>query len=441
MSSHASFSSSASRSGGGVRLIHAALAADGDGVMAAPAALLLEGGVVRAVGTPQQVGTPEGVSPEVYPDSALIPALVNAHAHLDLTCLGCWLYRGDFDEWLGDILKARMAMTPESVDESIRQGVRASLAGGIAAVGDIAGRLSPEPAMARMSEAGMWGVVYTEVFGMGLGREPALAQLQQVMDEEAAEAGGERHLRRGIQPHAPYSSHPEVYRRSLASSLPVSTHLSESPEELEFIRHGTGRFRHLLEQIGMWDGSADVGARHPVDWLAKVLAGDASGMPILCAHCNYVDDQAMDLLACGRFHVAYCPRSSTYFGHRGHRYRQMLERGITVALGTDSMVCLDTPDRISTLDELRLLMVRDGLPLEVALAMATVNGARALGLPVEPFTLAPGGSPKAGILRVPLADGPSRELGGSPAALGEALARGKAPPRWLFRQGEPPARI
>ena len=133
-----------------------------------------------------------------------------------------------------------------------------------------------------------------------------------------------------------------------------------------------------------------------------------------------MDDDALAAAAAAPIDVAYCPRASSYFGHREHRYREMRAAGINVCLGTDSALCLDTPDRISTLDDVRFLMRRDGLSLADALEMATVAGARALG--VDPSRFALGGGPVAGVLAVP--------LGGhrAPAQFGETSAA----PRWIL---------
>jgi cytosine/adenosine deaminase-related metal-dependent hydrolase len=126
--------------------------------------------------------------------------------------------------------------------------------------------------------------------------------------------------------------------------------------------------------------------------------------PVLLVHCNEVSDLELDILAGAQASIAYCPRSSEYFGAQRrfgpHRYAEMLKRGINVALGTDSIVNLPpgadgAAPAISTLDEIRFLYVRDGdsgglvFP-RALLAMATINAARALGLDADRFTMAPG---------------------------------------------------
>ena len=100
----------------------------------------------------------------------------------------------------------------------------------------------------------------------------------------------------------------------------------------------------------------------------------------------------------------------------------MLAAGINVALGTDSMLCLDTPDRISVLDEMRLLHRRDNPDPRVLLQMGTINGATALGAEPSRFTLDPG--PVAGLISLDI--NPENSL--DPL---RQILDGDAPPEWL----------
>ena len=111
---------------------------------------------------------------------------------------------------------------------------------------------------------------------------------------------------------------------------------------------------------------------------------------MVAAHLNYITEHHVALLAESQITVAYCPRSSAYFGHKHHRIQEMLAAGVSVALGTDSLICLDTPDRISVLDEMRLLFRRGGIDSSTLIAMATINGARALGEDQSILTLETG---------------------------------------------------
>ena len=405
--------------------VRAAWLADGRGACFAPGVLVLRGRTVVAAGSPESVGVPGGSVTWVdASDSAVIPALVNAHTHLDLTLVPRIPEPKHFFQWLGGVRSARLSMTADDVRQSVISGVQRLDAGGVAAVGDIAGTHALQASLAACSDMGLEGCVFEEVFGMGPRVPASLAALEAVTP--AAAGGHAGRIRRGVQPHAPYSCDRRVFEAALRSGLPVSTHLAESVDERRFLADGSGPFRDLLESFGLWDGTFSAGARHPIDWMAERLRAASAGPAerqtrVLCAHLNDVDDQSLALLATLPIDVAYCPRASEFFGHAGHRYRAMRAAGVNVCLGTDSALNLDTPDRISTVDDLRLLMRRDQLPLSDALEMATVAGARALGLDPSrwDFSL----SPVAGVIAVAL--GEHR----APADFGKT---GTAP-RWLCR--------
>jgi cytosine/adenosine deaminase-related metal-dependent hydrolase len=94
------------------------------------------------------------------------------------------------------------------------------------------------------------------------------------------------------------------------------------------------------------------------------------------------------MLSRGKASVVYCPRTHRYFGHPAHRWRDMLARGINVAVGTDS--CASSPD-LNLVDDLRLLRrIAPEIPAETIWEMGTIRGARALGMENEIGSLAVG---------------------------------------------------
>jgi cytosine/adenosine deaminase-related metal-dependent hydrolase len=404
--------------------VRAAWLADGSGACFAPGVLVLRGRAVVAAGSPESVGVPGGAVTWVdASDSAVMPALVNAHTHLDLTLVPRIPEPEHFFQWLGGVRSARLSMSADNVRQSVIAGVQRLDAGGVAAVGDIAGTHALQASLAACADMGLSGCVFEEVFGMGP-RIPACLTAMEAVTPAAA--GPARGIRRGVQPHAPYSSDRRVFEAALRAGVPVSTHLAESVDERRFLADGSGPFRDLLESFGLWNGTFLAGARHPIDWMAERLRAASMGpggrqSRVLCAHLNDIDDHALALLATLPIDVAYCPRASEFFGHAGHRYRAMRAAGVNVCLGTDSALNLDTPDRISTLDDLRLLMRRDQLPLADALEMATVAGARALGLDSARWDFSLG--PVAGVIAIQL--GEHR----APADFGKTSTA----PRWLCR--------
>lgn len=408
----------------GRTLIRAAGVFDAAGVQSVPGALLLEGSDVLDAGSPESIGAVESAELVEEPGAVLLPGMVNAHAHLDLSPLAPQPFTGHFDAWLRSIRALRTAQLEQGTLRSdTRLGVDLSLAGGVAFVGDIAGAGQLEPVHA-LREGPLEGISYIECFGLGDRQEASIDWIRSVL-ESVPEV--EQGVRIGLSPHAPYSCGPAVYDFAVESGLPVTTHLAESLEEEEVLVRETGPFRALAERLDAWNDGTTMPGCHPVEALRDCI----ERRPLLLVHLNYIDDEHVELLARADARVAYCPRASDYFGHphagrAEHRYEQLLDAGVAVALGTDSRTCLDTPDRIGVLDEMRHLFVRDGADPMRLLAMATVHGAAALDMDPARVTFAPG--PIGGVLAVDLPAG----MQGDPLAL--ALGR-RGAPRWVLEPG------
>ena len=408
----------------GVVRLDARAIADGVRGVTAPGSLLLrihpDRVVVLGAGPPAALNAPGLPAPDrrvELPDRLLMPGLVNAHAHLDLSHLGPAPHEpGDgFVAWV-DRIRAGRRDTDDGIADAVRLGVDLSIAGGTVAVGDIAGapggRLCDAPARV-LGGSPLAGVSFLEFFGIGRSAATTVERLARFAREELAGLSAALEgtpVRVGLQPHAPNTVDLGVYRWAAAlgerHGLPLATHLAETPEERAFVSRGTGPQRAMLERFGLWDDSVlqRVGrGLGPVEHLAGLLARAR----VLCAHVNDATDAAVRVLRETGTPVVYCPRASAYFGsdrHFGpHRYRDMLDAGVRVCLGTDSIVNLDTPDRISVLDEMRLLHRRDGCDARTLLAMGTVHGAEALGLDPAAVTLEPG--PLAGLVSVPCVGG------------------------------------
>jgi cytosine/adenosine deaminase-related metal-dependent hydrolase len=160
-----------------------------------------------------------------------------------------------------------------------------------------------------------------------------------------------------------------------ANGRPLATHLAETAEEAIFLADHSGPFRHLWEVgVNAWDDSVPRFAGGPIRFARELGLLD---YPTLLAHVNYCDDDELTILAGGKASVVYCPRTHQFFGHPPHRWREMLARGINVAVGTDS--CASSPD-LNIVDDLRLLhrLAPEILPGELW-EMATTRAGRAIG--------------------------------------------------------------
>ena len=416
---------------------------DARGTTAAPGSVLARyddpdrpAAVVLAAGAPETVDRhPAAASARVVslPRSVLIPGLVNAHTHLDLTHIGPQPFAGTGDAagfvgWI-DMVRRGRRTDDAGISESVQRGAALALEAGTVAVGDIAGAPSGRPSLApwrALAESPLLGVSFLEFFGIGRGEAAARDRLEGLLESLDGRRGG---FRAGLQPHAPNTVSLPLYEwvadQAAARGLPLATHLAETPEERRFIAEGAGPQRDLLERLGLWEDSIleHIGrGRHPVAHLERPL-GRAR---FLAAHVNDADDAAIATMARTGTAVVYCPRASAYFGaeaHFGpHRYRDMLAAGVTVALGTDSIINLPEGSGLSVLDEMRFLHRRDGTDPRLLLRMATVNGAVALGLDPGLFDFATG--PLAGVVAVEVSDGPGGPL--------ERVLSRSAPPRLLW---------
>ncbi len=298
------------------------------------------------------------------PGHTVLPGLVNAHVHLELSSHIPGPSPSSFVDWLISLMSK-----PVDVAESVRIGVEQCLRFGVTAVGDI----SRQCAVTRpLLKSGPLRVVsYGELQAMAQ-RRHLLDERLKVAEDRACESDV---LHVDVSPHAPYSIERTGYRRALETRLPLATHLAETPDEAIFLAVHSGEFRRLWSWLNAWDEDVPRFVGGPIRY-AKSL-GLLDG-PTLLAHVNYCEDEELELLAMGKASVVYCPRTHAYFGHPPHRWREMLASGINVAVGTDS--CASSPD-LNLLDDLRLLhRIAPEVAVETLFEMATVNAAKAIGM-------------------------------------------------------------
>lgn len=374
-----------------LKVIHAAAVRDATGVSARPGAVLVSQGRVHAAGDPatfnrELVELAEHIH---RPDCLLLPKMVNAHCHLELTDLGPQSYdpAGGFMGWVKQV-RSQLPNDPAWFVESAHRGAAMMDQSGVQAVGDIAGSEAVGQAVA---ESGMWGFTYSELFGLGPPYDADAIQSAESLNLNAFERPIDvppYTLRQGYQPHAPYSAGPSVFERVSSRYHRCSTHLAETMDEAAFVAGLEGAILEYVKSLGRWEDAFAEYYGHgqsPVQWMrpffeASLPPRDSQYGNWLVAHCNYVSDEDIALLAEMKVSVAYCPIASEYFGHTEHRYRDMLAAGVNVCLGTDSIVCArpDDPQPLGLLSAMRRLYQRDGTDADTLLKMATANGALAL---------------------------------------------------------------
>lgn len=325
-------------------------------------------------------------------DAILMPGLVNAHCHLELTVMRGFLEDLDFRRWILRLTSAkRSVLTTESLLDSARAGLEEGIAAGITTYADTC---DSGVVIDAMREYGVRGIMYQELFG------PDPAQCGASVGDFRAKLDRLRPktselVRVGISPHAPYTVSDDLLRASaalaMAEKLPIAIHIAESEVEAQLVVEGKGAFAEGLRGRGI---EVQPRARSPIDLLAKLGVLDLR--PLLI-HCVRVDAADLDLIASRKAKVAHCPVSNAKLGHGIAPLVETLAAGIDIGLGSDSMA---SNNRMDMLDEARiaLLMQRARIETHEALSaadvleLATMGGACALGLADEVGSLEVGKS-------------------------------------------------
>lgn len=336
-------------------------------------------------------GGPAGQEQELGA-ALLMPGLVNAHCHLELTGLRGFLEGLDFGRWITRLTAAKRALyTEESLLDAARLGLDEGIRAGITTYADTC---DSGVVLAAMREAGVRGIMYQEVFGPDPAQcAESLAALQEKMRRHA---GLETELvRAGISPHAPYTVSDDLFRAAteyaLSASLPMAVHIAEGELEQELVTRGEGKFANGLRRRGI---PVSPRAESPIRLLEKLGVLRANPLLIHCVRASEDDVAAIARADCG---VAHCPVSNAKLGHGIAPLAELLHAGVAVGLGSDSMA---SNNRMDILEEARLAILfqraRFGshavLDAKTALHLATAGGARAIGLDAETGTLEVGKS-------------------------------------------------
>ena len=403
----------------------------GDGRVMHNGVLRGRGGTIEAVGPAGEVAPAK--NHRTLENAAILPGLVNAHAHLELSHLrGLLPRRASMPRWLMNLLRHRGS--DERQLHAVAAGAREALATGTTAIADVSHN---NGAWRVLKDSPIRKLCLAEVLGMGPLEKGAMDRLARSL--EGLPPSDDR-LKFGISPHAPYSTSEKVYREAVALARergwPVCTHLAETKGERQFLMRGGGTFLRFLQTMRLVDPSFTPPAckplefarrvgllgwhgdpprricRHAVDASkrghstfpsqAEILQNDQTESvrkhsaahsagkvesPLLLAHVNYLDDEEMEILAAGGASVVYCPGSSAFFGRSGHRYADMLAAGVNVAIGTDSLASNDSLDMLA---EMRRLKRQGRVDNHTILRMATLNGAIAMGWQDKIGSLEPG---------------------------------------------------
>jgi cytosine/adenosine deaminase-related metal-dependent hydrolase len=332
-------------------------------------------------------------------DVAILPGLVNAHTHLELSHLRDEVPPAPaFVSWIRNVMAARRQRPdPRSAEilDAVDRALDESEACGTAIVGDISNTLVTFDPLARSRLA---AVVFFELIRFKVADPRAFvadaaAQIERLVPTER--------VRASLAAHAPYSVAPLVFRavREIADRdafMPCSVHLSESTEEVEFIQSGGGPWRALLEEIGVWDPSWVPPGGSPVQFLDE--AGFL-GPNVIAVHGVQMTAEDLERLRVRGTTLVTCPRSNGHTGAGAPPLEDFYESGVRVAVGTDSLASAPDLNVFAELATMRALApsVRAGTLLD----SATRQGSRALGFDADFGTIEAGKLARLVVVAVP----------------------------------------
>ncbi len=340
---------------------------------------------------------------------AIIPGLINAHTHLELSDLeGKIPPPKTFIQWLGHIVNFRKVAGGRPLVDAVEKGVKLSLEAGTTTVVDISSTGDSVKILPRLP-------IRKYIFRELIGFEPEkVAEVMELAIRELSDFKKDGLGAVGLSPHAPYTACSKLYQGctifTQGTNTLLCTHISETTEEVEFLKEGTGSFIVMLKALNML-GNWKAPGMYPIEYLKAI--GALRGQWLLI-HCNYLTENEIKILEGITASVVYCPRSHRYFGHNSHPFRNLLGRGINVALGTDSLA---SNQSLSILDEMKFLHGNypELDPREI-FAMATERGAKAIKLEGKVGKLIPGMEADLTVVELPSGEGSVYERLLSPEA-------------------------
>ena len=319
--------------------------------------------------------------------AVVLPGLVNAHTHLELSFLeGRIAPTESMPEWVDEVLSSKLGTDIEK-SNAIESSIVELRRHGTALVGDISNTLETvEP----LKRAPLSAVVFHELLGFNSSDPDAQARSAVEATDLSSDVEG---VRVSVAAHAPYSVSPalfEALRHELSSKCPmapITVHLAESAEELVFLDDGGGPWRQLLERRGAWNPSWEPPQCSPGEFLKRVGWHDPSVIVVHGVHLS-----VEDLLGLSEIGVTLvtCPRSNVWTGAGPPPIKRFIESGVSLAVGTDSLA--SAPDLNLFAELARLREISPEVPASSLLMSATIGGARALRWEDEFGTIEPGKS-------------------------------------------------
>jgi aminodeoxyfutalosine deaminase len=375
-------------------IIRARIVVTMDGAPIENGAVGVSGNRIADVGRFDDIKTHNAGSTVDLGERVLLPGLINAHCHLDYTCLrGKIPPRKSFTNWIQAINAEKSELSPKDYLASINNGFTDAKRFGTTAITN----LTAFPELISQVQPPIRTCWFAELIDIRAPEranelvDSAIESLGRARPElvlSEAEGGAPS----GLAPHALFTASKDLFRRceeiAQREQILLTTHLAESREEIEMFRDGSGPLYEFMRSIGR--PMNDCGSKTPLElFLDLIGSGGSPNRPRaieakrpyfswIVAHLNELTESDFDLLerSNSKFHVVHCPRSHNYFGHSPFSFERLRSLGFNVCLGTDSLASNET---LSLFDEMRAFQKEfPSISAEEIFRMVTVNPARAL---------------------------------------------------------------
>jgi cytosine/adenosine deaminase-related metal-dependent hydrolase len=321
-------------------------------------------------------------------EQALLPGLINAHCHLDYTCL-----RGKipppktFADWIRAINAEKARLSPKNYLSSINEGFAEAKRFGTTAVAN----LTDFPDLISQIHATIRTCWFAELIDVRAQKHAneivdlAIESLRSLECADMSALSKRRHVAAlqtqhwGLAPHALFTASKNLFEccEEIAQreNVLLTTHLAESREEMEMFHDASGPLYEFMKGIGR--PMDDCGKETPLGRF--IGAHGVRALPRwIVAHLNELAESDFELLenAKGQFHVVHCPRSHDYFKHTQFPFQRLDSLGFNICLGTDSLA---SNENLSLFAEMRVFQrSQPGISPDEILKMVTVNPAMAL---------------------------------------------------------------
>ncbi|MBV8641367.1 MAG: amidohydrolase family protein [Verrucomicrobia bacterium] len=393
-----------------------------DGTPIDNGAFTVDGSHFREIGAAREILKTHTDSVVDLGHTVVIPGLINAHCHLDYSLMrGAILSARSFSQWVGRINALKRSLTDNDYLRGTQLGHQELRRNGVTAVLDIVATpqnlpLLPAPPIRTWSFLELIDVrprpwIEEIAFGSWL-----------FFSEHGERLGGF-----GLSPHAPYTASAKMYEIALECSrmlnLPITTHVAESREEYDMFAEGRGQLYDFLRKLGR--PMTDCGSTSP---LRHLIENGLINEDCIVAHLNELDDRDLELLGGTKWRnlqIVHCPKSHHFLHHRRFPLEALMERGLNICLGTDSLASNDSLDLFSEMRTAK--KVYPTLSARDLLEMVTIRPARALKLERSLGRIAPGY----------FADAIAIPFSGATEDAYEAIVQAKGPIKWMMINGKP----